>query len=247
MIRMMIRIRPTMPPGIMSLPLLSSIVVDDQATRRPAHPIRRPADRRTAFIAAALASALFAWLAAAWTLGAGLPFDEPIGRALHERSSDTLTEAFVLVARVGGGPGLALLTGAVAAVLAARGGRRQAVVLLLGLAWSELLNVGLKAAFRRARPTLWASPLPALGWSFPSGHAMTSSAVAVLAVGLLPPTVGRVIVVPIALTCVLLVGLCRVYLGVHYASDVLAGWCVTAAWTGILVGVRAGRARPVAS
>jgi len=186
---------------------------------------------------------LFAWLALVPAVEPGHGWDTTIARAVHDRSSDRLDRFFIVVARVGGGPGLGVLVAVAAALLARRGRPRPAVLLLLGLGWSELLNVTLKATFRRPRPELWESPLPALGWSFPSGHAMTSSTVAVLVVAAAWPTRWRVPALLVAVPYVLLVGLCRVYLGVHYPSDVLAGWCVTAAWTAVVVAVRAHTTR----
>jgi undecaprenyl-diphosphatase len=183
------------------------------------------------------ALAAFAWLAAVPAVGSGHAWDRSVQDAVHGLWSDAATQLFIVVARVGGGPGLGVLAGVAALVLAARGRRRTAAVLVLGLVWSELLSITLKTAFARPRPELWESPLPALGWSFPSGHAMTSSTLAVLAVALLWHTRWRLHALAVAVPCVLLVGLCRVYLGVHYPSDVLAGWCVTAIWTATALAV----------
>ncbi len=196
-------------------------------------PTGRPVGLPAAAVVAATALAVFAWLAAVPLLGATHPWDQPVQEAVHDRSSGALTSFFIGVARLGGGPGLGVAVGVAAVVLALRGRRRAGALLVLGLAWSELLNVTLKLLFRRDRPSLWEPQLSALGWSFPSGHAMTSSAVAVVVVALLWHTRWRVPVLVAAVPYVLLVGLCRVYLGVHYPSDVLAG-----AARGTLLGTR---------
>lgn len=238
MIRMMIRIRPTMPPGIMSL---LSLVVMDEPTLSGFRPIRARARGLQRLAVVVLAVVCFAWLAVVPSVGADHPWDEPVQEVVHDHSSGAATWFFIAVTVVGGGPGLGVLTGVAAVVLALRGRRRPAVALIGGLALSEVVVVALKLAFRRARPTLWASPWPALGWSFPSGHAMTSSAVAAIAVGLLWPTRWRTAALVVAVPAVLLVGLSRVYLGVHYPSDVLAAWCVTAAGTAAVLEVRRRR------
>ena len=96
------------------------------------------------------------------------------------------------------------------------------------------LSQGLKALFGRERPDVALRAVEAMNPSFPSGHAMLSAAV-FLTLGVLSAHyVGRkrvkAYVVAAALTATLLVGVTRVYLGVHWPSDVLAGWALGAAW-----------------
>ena len=106
---------------------------------------------------------------------------------------------------------------------------REATFAAVAFAGSALLNLGTKQFFQRDRPTLWESIAPEDTFSFPSGHAMGSMTLAVTVVLLAWPTRWRW---PVALMAVftLLVGYSRVYLGVHFPSDILAGWMAGAAW-----------------
>src|SRR3546814_8426441 len=89
---------------------------------------------------------------------------------------------------------------------------------------SGLLTVVAKQAFARDRPSLWESIAPEHNFSFPSGHAMGSMTLAAVLVLLAWPTRWRWPVVAAMAVFVPMVGLSRVYLGVHFPSDILAGW-----------------------
>jgi undecaprenyl-diphosphatase len=99
-----------------------------------------------------------------------------------------------------------------------------------GLAISQTL----KAVFERDRPPEIYRAAEALNQSFPSGHAMLS-AVIYLTLGAMlaraePRWRLRIYVMSLAILIAVLVGLTRIHLGVHWATDVLAGWCAGAAW-----------------
>lgn len=125
-------------------------------------------------------------------------------------------------------------------VAAAWGGlmmARQAAMAWLALASAGaglMMTMVLKQVFSRARPQEIYHATVATGYSFPSGHAMMSAVVfltlAVLAARLAPRTLMRVYLVALAGLLAGLVGLSRIYLGVHWASDVAAGWAAGSAW-----------------
>ncbi|AKC85478.1 phosphatase PAP2 family protein [Pseudoxanthomonas suwonensis] len=108
---------------------------------------------------------------------------------------------------------------------------REAVFAMVAFAGSALLNVAAKQSFRRERPSLWESIAPETTFSFPSGHAMGSMTLAAVVVLLAWRTRWRWPVLVLAVAFTGLVGLSRLYLGVHYPSDVLAGWAAGLAWT----------------
>ncbi len=136
---------------------------------------------------------------------------------------------------------VAFLTGAGACavlvfVLARRG--RAAVTLLVTMAGAALLNFTLKLVFGRERPEpFFDTPLPE-SYSFPSGHALLSfcfyGVIAAMIIARIEGTWGRAAVWAGAALLVTLIGLSRVYLGVHYPSDVAAGYAAAFVWVVIV-------------
>jgi undecaprenyl-diphosphatase len=107
-------------------------------------------------------------------------------------------------------------------------------LVLVSVLGGVALNNLLKLSFARPRPDLVAPVVRVFTSSFPSGHAALS-AITYLTLGALlarthPSRRIRVYFMSVAVTLTLLVGISRIYLGVHYPTDVLAGWCIGAAW-----------------
>lgn len=163
--------------------------------------------------------------------GEPLPFDEPLLEAARALASARLDSLFVWVSRLGYEYGLVPFDIGFVLVLVALRRRREALFAALALGGSALLNMGTKALFARDRPSLWESIAPEETFSFPSGHAMGTATLAWVLVLLAWRTRWRWPVLAISATCVFLVGASRVYLGVHYPSDVLAGWAAASIWT----------------
>ncbi|MBX6747828.1 MAG: phosphatase PAP2 family protein [Acetobacteraceae bacterium] len=129
---------------------------------------------------------------------------------------------------------LMVVTLAVAGFLALARKRGAALLVLASVGGGALLSTLLKLGFERPRPDLVPHAVAVYTASFPSGHAMLS-AVTYLTLGTLlariqPRRRLRAYIVAIAVLLALLVGTSRVYLGVHWPTDVLAGWCLGAAW-----------------
>lgn len=111
---------------------------------------------------------------------------------------------------------------------------RTAWFLCAAIAGGQVLSSLLKLGVERPRPDLVSHLVDVHTLSFPSGHAMLS-AVTYLTLGsllarIMPDRASRVYVIGIAVLLTFLVGMSRIYLGVHWPSDVLAGWCAGAAW-----------------
>jgi hypothetical protein len=106
--------------------------------------------------------------------------------------------------------------------------------LAYGRAGGQLLSTLLKAGIDRPRPDLVSHLANETSLSFPSGHAMLSAVTYLtlgsLAARFLPGRTTKIYVLSLAVLITLLVGVSRVYLGVHWPSDVLAGWCAGFAW-----------------
>ena len=118
--------------------------------------------------------------------------------------------------------------------LAVWGSRLQAWFFGLSVGGAMGLNLLVKLLFARPRPTLWLSIKPAYYYSFPSGHAMGAAAV-VAALGFLWwQHRGQGLAWALGLLFALGVGWSRMYLGVHYPSDVLAGWTGSVGWVAAL-------------
>lgn len=158
-------------------------------------------------------------------------FDTPLlewARTLHSAGADRL---FLFISKIGYGWGVIPADIALIVVLALLRRKREGLFAGVAVAGSALLNLAAKHYFARARPQLWLSLAPENTYSFPSGHAMGSMTLVAVLVLLAWHTRWRWLTVMLGVGFVLMVGLSRVYLGVHYPSDILAGWAAALAWT----------------
>lgn len=148
--------------------------------------------------------------------------------------NDATTVFFKVAADIGSPIALGIMV-LVATVLLAKEGRYRWIgYLLLTAIGGGVLNLLLKEMFQRARPDLSVALRNAHGFSFPSGHAMGSiivfSALAYLAVRAFTEWKSRSFAIALATAATLAVGASRVYLGVHWTSDIGAGWCAGLLW-----------------
>ncbi len=159
-----------------------------------------------------------------------IAFDEPLLLFAQSMARQGFDDFFVFTSKIGYEWGVVPFDIALVVVLAVLRKYREAVFAAIALGGSALLNIGAKLAFARERPSLWESIAPETSYSFPSGHAMGSMTLACVLLLLAWNTRWRWPVAALMLPFVVLVGLSRVYLGVHYPSDILAGWAVAVAW-----------------
>ena len=199
-------------------------------------------------LVAATALVLFTWLGREILEGEVLAFDDRLRALVHDFASPRLTSV-MRGASFYGGPGVLIPVGLLTAVaFLVRGWQRGALLVVVTLVGAGLLNGLLKFSFARVRPaSFFDYPLPGSP-SFPSGHALYAASVfgglAVLLAARVRSRLLEVVIWLIALSLILLVGLSRVYLGVHYPSDVLAGYAIGAVWvTAVAVGDRLVRHR----
>lgn len=168
--------------------------------------------------------------------GRNFGFDLPILEWLHTHQSPLLDQLSLLFSRLGYQYGVIPFDIALVAWLLYRQHKRDALFAATAFIGSALLNIVAKHYYGRARPSLWESLAPETTFSFPSGHAMGSMTLGAVLVLLAWRTRWRWLVVAISALFVLAVGASRPYLGVHYPSDILAGWGAALAW---VVGVHA--------
>lgn len=133
----------------------------------------------------------------------------------------------------GTGP-LAFITLAGMVYLLLRQRLRTALFLFTAIAGGQLLSSLLKAGFDRPRPDLVPHGMTVYTASFPSGHAMMTAIVYLTLAALLARSESRrrlkTFLLLLAASVTLMVGISRVYLGVHWPSDVLGGWMIGSAW-----------------
>ena len=192
----------------------------------------------------ALAALVFLRLAAEIGEGETRAFDTGILLALrqpgdlaHPIGPAWLEAAMVDITALGGVTVLTLVTiGVIGFLLAGRRWSRAGFV-FIAVVGSALLNTLLKLEYARPRPEMVAHLVNVTSTSFPSGHAMNSAAVYLTLGVLMARAVDqrrlKLYCVGIAALLALLIGASRVYLGVHYPTDVLAGWTVGAAWAAL--------------
>lgn len=168
-------------------------------------------------------------------LAAVRPFADDPGRPwgpwwLHEAAADLTS--------LGGISVLTLFALIALGFLFIMGKRLSALMLVVGLAGGVALSEGLKAVFERERPPAVYQAVETLNASFPSGHALLAT-VFYLTLGVMltrafPRRELKIYILGSAVLIALLIGLTRIYLGAHWASDVFAGWSVGAAWSMVL-------------
>lgn len=146
-----------------------------------------------------------------------------------------LTGAAADVTQLGGSPFLLALTALAALALAWRRGRREAGTLLLTVISGRLTVELLKWLLDRPRPAFEPYPVAVSSMSLPSGHA-ANSMITFLAIALLMFP-GRRGAIGVAIAASLIVGATRPLLGVHWPSDVLAGWAFGLLWATAMIGL----------
>jgi undecaprenyl-diphosphatase len=129
---------------------------------------------------------------------------------------------------------LLLVTLASVGFLALAGNRRAALLVLGSVGGGMVLSSALKAAFDRPRPDAVLHTMQVYSASFPSGHALMSAVVYLTLAALIAATVRdnrlRFYILALGLAITLMVGVSRVYLGVHWPTDVIGGWALGASW-----------------
>jgi undecaprenyl-diphosphatase len=189
---------------------------------------------------------LFAFLALAGEVmeGETLAFDRTILLAFRQTADPSqpvgppwVADALLDLTALGGPTVLGLVVLSIVGFLLLQARYRTALVICLTAGSGEAVSAAMKHVFHRARPTIVPHLRQAFSSSFPSGHAM-QSAIIYLTLGAMLMRIAerrltKIYCCAMAMCLTFLVGLSRVYLGVHYPTDVLGGWIVGLFWASI--------------
>lgn len=187
---------------------------------------------------AILCLVLFAWLGREMLEGDTRHFDGAVRSWVHQFASPAMTRAMTIISSLGSR--ILILELIVAFIVFARlRWRRAAIWLAVTMAGALFLEFTLKYVYHRPRPTVFFGDLPH-SYSFPSGHALTSLCFYAVMAGLLSARIKslpwRIALWIVAVLLIIAIGLSRIYLGVHYPSDVVAGYLAATVWvTGVIV------------
>ncbi|MDO7852469.1 phosphatase PAP2 family protein [Hymenobacter convexus] len=164
----------------------------------------------------------------------GFAPDEKLFAWLQAHRNPKLDRAATWLSHVGGPVGMGAVGLGLLGGLLLNRRRWQAGLVGTGMAGAWLLELAGKALLQRTRPQEWRplmkSPIRATAYSFPSGHAIASAALATSVVLLLWPSRWRWLAVGLGAGWTGTMGAARVYLGAHYPSDALAGWLGSVGW-----------------
>lgn len=196
------------------------------------------------FLGLAIGLLAISWLGSEVLEGDIFALDKLILRGLRSVNDPALPigpawvrSSVIDITALGGVTILTLMTVLVVGFLVATRKAKTALFVTLAVASGALVSSVLKGYFVRPRPELVPHLVHVTSTSFPSGHAMNSSMVYLTLAALVARSQERADVraylIGIAILVTLLVGATRVYLGVHWPSDVIAGWCMGASWASL--------------
>ncbi|MES2025250.1 MAG: phosphatase PAP2 family protein [Pseudomonadota bacterium] len=161
--------------------------------------------------------------------GVGYAFDTTFLLTLHSYATPLLDLLALKISAF-----VTLFSLLVLAFLAFRRHWRIAFFWLLAVGGSAILNSLAKHIFERVRPALWTLVAPESSFSFPSGHTMQAMTIALTLILLLRASHHIRGIIIAAGGFVVLVGLCRMYLGLHYPSDIVASCLLSITWVSVL-------------
>jgi undecaprenyl-diphosphatase len=187
--------------------------------------------------AAVLALFLFAWLGNEMLQGDTQHFDQIIREWVHRYASPGMTSTMNAISLLG--YNILIVELAIALAIFARLRWRRALLwLAVAMTGSLVLDLTLKYIYHRTRPTAYFGLAPH-SYSFPSGHALCSFCFYGVVAGLLSARIKslalQMVIWCLAAALVIAIGVSRIYLGVHYPSDVVAGYLAATVWVGTVI------------
>jgi undecaprenyl-diphosphatase len=187
-------------------------------------------------VVAGIGVAVFVSLASHVQSGKTQAFDDAVIRWMAAHHTRALDAVMLEITALGTGTVVLMIVAVAGLFLVLTSHKYSAMLLLASAAGGILLNGVLKLGFNRPRPAIFLPEVHTVSSSFPSGHAMSAaivySTVAYLAARLHKRRWARFLVMAGAFMIIALISLSRLYLGVHYPSDVVAGVAIGLAWAG---------------
>ena len=182
----------------------------------------------------------FAWLSEEVMENDTARFDASVRSLIYRNSTPLLTRAMHAASAVGSPLAVGLPAALASALFWIRRRRNEALVLMVTVVGATILTQVLKLSFRRVRPVPFYGLATPDSFSFPSGHALTAlcfwGMLAHLVNSHISSLGARTGIRAIAVIIILSIGFSRIYLGVHYPSDVLAGFAAASVWVAIVGG-----------
>lgn len=192
-------------------------------------------------VIAVIGTLVFAELGEWVQKGGTQAYDVAVLQWLGRHHTALLTAGAVELTYLGTGTVVLMIVGVSALFLWHTEHKHSSTLLLAAVAGNILLNLVLKIVFHRARPAVFAWQTTAVSSSFPSGHAMSATVcygtVAYLVSRLQKHRASRIVTLTGAVILILLICATRLYLGVHYPSDVVGGIIVGLAWSGFCMAI----------
>jgi len=223
------------------VPVIHRMSLRKHFTRIPIVPLfawlfrREGARLSRGFLVSLLGVVAFAQLADEMGEGDTAGFDALVRDGVHSFATPLLTQLAVFFSFVGDWPFLTVLGLVIFAFLLYIKWKREALIFMITNVGELVLNITLKGFYQRARPEPLVDYALPPSYSFPSGHALGAfcffGILAWIMAANADTTRGKLALYLIAGLLVLAIGLSRIYLGVHYPSDVAAGYLIAAVWT----------------
>ena len=185
-------------------------------------------------VAATCALFLFAWLGEEVLEGDTLAFDNAVREFIHSFASGWLTTLMQAVTFCGSTIFLSIVSVVVIALFLRKSHKHSAALFAVTMAGAVILNFVLKISFVRERPLPYFDTALPTSYSFPSGHALYAlcfyGSLAWIYAAHVHYKIRQFLIWSSAAILIVMIGLSRVYLGVHYPSDVLAGYAAAFVW-----------------
>lgn len=159
-------------------------------------------------------------------------FDKSLLYWLHSQANPSLDAVMLTITRLGDPSIVVIIVGVTLGILWWRHNRQEAKIFVLACLGALILNTGLKLFFAKSRPQLWTRLIPETSFSFPSGHALGAFVLYGFLAYLLATYYPKFsqFIYSIAVVIIAVIGLSRMYLGVHWPTDIIAGYGIGFLW-----------------